>query len=125
MQKKERTRTPNHLLREARLQRHWSQQEVADRLDTNTVNINRWEQGKAFPASLYRRQLTQLFGMTEEELGLLPPSPEASPVTQLLDPAIPLLEKHLIGREKELRALKRYLQLASARRVALYGLPGV
>jgi transcriptional regulator with XRE-family HTH domain len=131
MQKKERTRTPNRLLREARLQRHWSQQEVADRLDTNTVNINRWEQGKAFPAPLYRRLLTQVFEATEEELGLLPPSPEVatvepSPVARLFDPAIPLLEKDLVGREDTLVVLKQLLlQPASVGHIALYGLPGV
>lgn len=63
---------PRVLLTEARLQRHWSQQEVADRIGTTHVNVSRWERGLTRPNPYYRRKLCMLYGKTEEELGLHP-----------------------------------------------------
>ncbi len=45
---------PNQTLRKARELRGWTQQELADKLDTTPLAINRWEQGKTFPSSFYR-----------------------------------------------------------------------
>ncbi len=55
---------------EARLQRRLSQQQLAERIGTNYVNVSRWERGITRPGPYFRRKLSHLFGKTEEELGL-------------------------------------------------------
>jgi transcriptional regulator with XRE-family HTH domain len=59
-----------HPLREERLQRGWSQQELADRLGTTVVTIKRWERGTQQPSAYFRVKLCTLFDKSEEELGL-------------------------------------------------------
>ncbi|HVB24267.1 MAG TPA: tetratricopeptide repeat protein [Ktedonobacteraceae bacterium] len=61
---------PRLRLAEARLSRDWSQQEVAQRIGTNYVNVSRWERGVTKPTPYFRRKLCHLFGMTEQELDL-------------------------------------------------------
>ena len=56
---------------EARTQRKLSQHEVAEQIGTNYVNVSRWERGITRPGPYFRRKLSQLFGKTEEELGLV------------------------------------------------------
>lgn len=64
--------TRNDALRKARMQRHWTQSTLATQLNTTRVTVVRWEQGKASPSLYFREQLCQLFGMTEQALGLEP-----------------------------------------------------
>jgi tetratricopeptide (TPR) repeat protein/transcriptional regulator with XRE-family HTH domain len=71
---------PRMRLVEARLLRGWSQQEVAERLGTTHVNVSRWERGVTKPNPYFRRKLCRLFGLTEEELDLLPAMPETQEV---------------------------------------------
>jgi ABC-type branched-subunit amino acid transport system substrate-binding protein/transcriptional regulator with XRE-family HTH domain len=59
------------LLRE-RLQRHWSQLEVADMIGTTRVNVSRWECGVTTPNPYFRQRLCELFGKSAEELGINP-----------------------------------------------------
>ena len=59
-----------HLIEE-RKQRQWTQQEVADRLGTTRLSINRWEQGLTTPSPYWRAKLRDLFGKEPEELDLL------------------------------------------------------
>ena len=61
---------PRTKLIEARLQRKLSQQQLAERIGTNYVNVSRWERGITRPGPYFRRKLSQLFGKTEEELDL-------------------------------------------------------
>ena len=61
---------PRTKLIEARKQRKLSQQQVAERLGTNYVNVSRWERGITRPGPYFQRQLSRLFGKTEEELDL-------------------------------------------------------
>src|SRR5215467_1592056 len=71
MVKKAAQATPNRLLRAARKERGWSQQQVADRIGAPlSLNISRWENGTAFPSAYYLEKLCQLFGKTVRELGL-------------------------------------------------------
>jgi predicted ATPase/class 3 adenylate cyclase/DNA-binding CsgD family transcriptional regulator/DNA-binding XRE family transcriptional regulator len=71
--------TPNHLLRRARLERGWTQKDVADRLGAPLdLDVTRWERGMTTPSADYVQKLCQLFGKSAGELGLLPPLPEAS-----------------------------------------------
>src|SRR5215469_2471144 len=71
MVKKAAQATPNLLLRAARKERGWTQQQVADRIGApHSLNISRWENGTAFPSAYYLEKLCHLFGKTVRELGL-------------------------------------------------------
>jgi len=67
--------TPNELLRRTRLERGWTQKDIADRIGSPlNVNVNRWERGTAFPSAYYVQRLCEVFGKSASELGLLPPA---------------------------------------------------
>ena len=69
---------PNHLLRQARLERGWTQKEVADHIGAPLdLMITRWERGTTRPSAFYARKLCQLFDKSASELGLVPGEPEA------------------------------------------------
>jgi predicted ATPase/transcriptional regulator with XRE-family HTH domain len=71
MVKKAAQATPNRLLRTARKERGWTQQQVADRIGAPlSLNVSRWENGMAFPSAYYIERLCQLFGKSVRELGL-------------------------------------------------------
>jgi transcriptional regulator with XRE-family HTH domain len=60
----------NHPLRIERLQRQWSQRELAERVGATIATVKRWERRAATPSPYFRLKLTALFGKSEEELGL-------------------------------------------------------
>ena len=62
---------PNDKLREERLRRQWTQQDLADRLETTKLTIGRWERGISVPGPHFRLKLYALFGKSAEELGLV------------------------------------------------------
>src|SRR5205807_9701080 len=71
MVKKAAHATHNRLLRAARKERGWTQQQVADRIGAPLpLNISRWENGMTFPSAYYIERLCQLFGKSMSELGL-------------------------------------------------------
>ncbi len=71
MVKKAAYATHNRLLRAARKERGWTQQQVADRISAPlSLNVSRWENGTAFPSAYYIERLCQLFGKSIRELGL-------------------------------------------------------
>src|SRR5437879_9366717 len=76
--KKDRTFPLNSRLHDARSERGWSQQELADQIGTTPVNISRWENGSNFPSPYFRQRLCGVFGKTPVELGLLPPPEHVS-----------------------------------------------
>lgn len=84
---------PNHYLRDERLSRGWSQQEVADRMGTTPNTVSRWELGTTTPHPHSRAKLCELFGKSVDELGLfskkLIPTGELSSQSRL-PPAIPI-----------------------------------
>lgn len=59
-------------IREERLQRHWSQYDLAKSLGATRITVTRWENGISYPNVYFRRQLSKLFGKSETELGLFP-----------------------------------------------------
>ncbi|HYX50216.1 MAG TPA: helix-turn-helix domain-containing protein, partial [Ktedonobacteraceae bacterium] len=72
MVKKAAQATPNQLLRQARLERGWTQKDVADRIGAPlNLNVNRWERGTSKPSAYYVQKLCEVFGKTPIELGLL------------------------------------------------------
>src|SRR5947209_1906717 len=71
MVKKAAHATHNRLLRAARKERGWTQQQVADGIGAPlSLNISRWENGTAFPSAYHVERLCQLFGKSIGELGL-------------------------------------------------------
>lgn len=121
-------------LRDARLRRHWSQQDVADQLNVTVVTISRWEQGVTTPSFYFLRQLCALFELSATELDLDPHKETTSldiSVDQtpfLLDPVLPSFqqEQHqLIGRQKEIQHIAGRLCSLQGGTYALTGLPGV
>lgn len=139
-------RVPNHQLQHARLERGWSQEQVAEWLGTSAFTVSRWERGSAIPRPYFRQRLSTLFGLPPERLGLVanhegPVTTEplslpadlatgvASAVTApqaslLVLP--PLLLPRLVGREAILRHLKiRLLTEEPGAPCVLHGLPGV
>lgn len=126
-------------LRHYRMQRNWTQSQLAHKLGTTFVNISRWERGETTPSLYFRQKLCELFQSTPQELGFLPdeekPEEEfisASPSPQPEMPASPVLPVPyaleqvvpLVGREALLSQFVS--QLCSGKGVfALTGLPGV
>ncbi len=101
MVKKAAQATPNYLLRRARLERGWSQKDVADRIGAPLdLNVTRWERGTANPSTHYVQKLCEIFGKSPSELGLLPPQPEPElnrPWTDLPTGTITLLFTDMEG----------------------------
>jgi tetratricopeptide (TPR) repeat protein/transcriptional regulator with XRE-family HTH domain len=115
----------NPRLREARVERGWSQQELADQVGTTPVNISRWENGSTFPSPYFRQRLCEVFGKTLAELGLVPPPPTDSRVGD-----IPITRNpYFTGREPLLALLHERLSTARMAALtqpqALYGLGGI
>lgn len=70
------TETFRRQLKHERESRGWSRNDLARRLGVSDSNISRWEHGETFPAHDYWQKLTELFGKTVQELGLVPNVPE-------------------------------------------------
>jgi transcriptional regulator with XRE-family HTH domain len=87
---------PNQLLRFHRESRGWSQQKLAELVDTSEDMVSRWERGVSKTSPYYREKLCTLFGKTAQELGFLeqeyPKVSENSPMdntlTELLQPLV-------------------------------------
>ncbi|MFL5666593.1 MAG: tetratricopeptide repeat protein [Ktedonobacteraceae bacterium] len=116
----------NPRLRDARVERGWAQQELADRISTTSVNISRWENGSTFPTPYFRQRLCEVFGKTPAELGLVPPSLSHAPRIG----NIPITRNRFFtGREQLLALLHKRLSTtrtaALTQPQALYGLGGI
>jgi WD40 repeat protein len=61
----------NEKLKQARKLRGWSQGDVAQKIDSDTRNVGRWERGEVTPSPYYQQKLCELFGMNAEELGFI------------------------------------------------------
>ena len=70
------SKSGNSRLRQERERRGWTQSEVAERVRTTRINVGRWENGQTFPSPYYRQKLSEVFGKTLQELGLIPESTE-------------------------------------------------
>jgi transcriptional regulator with XRE-family HTH domain len=70
---------PNELLKQARLSRGWSQEDVAGHIGTDGNTFNRWERGRARPSPYFRQKLCTLFDKNAFELGLVPEENVVSP----------------------------------------------
>src|SRR5439155_19345556 len=65
------TKKPNRSLRSYRENQGWSQQKLAELVDTSEDMVSRWERGTTKTSPYYRVKLCALFGKTAEELGFI------------------------------------------------------
>lgn len=79
----------NTRLRQARIARNWRQADLAEQLGTTVASVKRWERGSHQPSAYYRIKLCTLFGMSSQELGLIPEMPNEEHTSLL--PATPSL----------------------------------
>lgn len=68
-------RSAFHLKHEREL-RGWTQSYVAEQVGTTQINVSRWENGITAPSPYFRQQLSELFGKSIQELGLISESSE-------------------------------------------------
>lgn len=72
MVKKAGAASPNELLMYEREQRHWTQEDVAVRVEAPDAKmVGRWERGITTPTAYYRQKLMTLFGKSARELGFV------------------------------------------------------
>ena len=82
-------KVPNSVLKREREHRNWTQAYVAGELQTDPVNVSRWERGETIPGPYYRQELSELFSLssvvlfsaTQDE-----PKREEKPTGSLLKP---------------------------------------
>ena len=109
----------NDRLIEARMQKGWSQQEMARRIGTTHVNVSRWERGDTFPSHYYRHKLCELFEKNAEDLGLIHDHSLHIDWRQ-----VPRVDQ-LYGREEECLKLQQWIVDDRCRLVALRGIAGI
>ncbi|WP_201369595.1 tetratricopeptide repeat protein [Ktedonobacter robiniae] len=127
---------PNLKLREERLRRRWTQQELADRLEVTVVTVNRWEKQGTLPGPRFRFKLCTLFNKNSEQLGFTSYNEVeqdesfeevAHNTTYFCDPALPFAfdkKQTLVGRQELIAELTgRTCNGGTA--YSITGLPGV
>ena len=62
---------PNVRLKQERLNRGWSQADVAEKIGSDAKTVGRWERGVTFPSPYLCQQLCKLYGKTAQELALV------------------------------------------------------
>jgi len=83
----------NEHLKYERNYQGWTQTLLAKKLGTNTYTVSRWERGNAFPSPFYREQLSQIFGKTLDQLGLVPVTDQEARDNPMLPPTPPDADK--------------------------------
>ena len=58
----------SQIVKSLRLERGWSQQEVADRLGVSNKTISKWESGGGFPDIAILPALAELYGVTADDI---------------------------------------------------------
>ena len=118
---------PRTKLQRERERQHFSQEDVAEKLDTTVRSVSRWESGESTPQPIHRVKLLQLFGKPAHELDLEPLEAESEfvePENAFYDPMIPPRPSQpLIGREHVVQQIK--LALLQNQDVALFGMAGI
>src|SRR5579884_4138419 len=127
---------PNQALRSQRKLHYWTQSQVAEKIGTTTVNVNRWESGITFPSLYFRQKLCDLFGKSAEELGLVPKAEKQEQAAAVVGSSFPALwnvpfrrNPFFTGREDVLNHLHNVLKKGEVAAVvqthAISGLGGI
>src|SRR6266567_2574435 len=90
------TKKPNRSLRYYRENQGWSQQKLAELVDTSEDMISRWERGVTKTSPYYREKLCTLFGKTAKELGFLEQERTTVSIDSLVDDTITELLQPLV-----------------------------
>jgi predicted ATPase/DNA-binding XRE family transcriptional regulator len=121
-------RQPNDKLRNAREERGWTQNHVAELTGApDSQMVGRWERGEVFPNPHYRAQLRKVFGMTFAELALDKSStakPEP-PLAVLRPNKLPIVFSTFIGRKQEVNDVNELLIRPTIRLLTLLGTGGI
>ncbi len=123
-------RVPFHeqLLRE-RKRRGWSQDDLAEKVGTDSKTISRWESGNSLPRPYSRQKLSELFGKDAEELGLFEDAATHAAAPGMLATAEDWGEAPYItqvyGRDHEVATLQRWIMDERCRVVAVTGMGGM
>jgi WD40 repeat protein/transcriptional regulator with XRE-family HTH domain len=101
-----------------RLQRDWSQAELASRVGSDTKTVRRWERGLNQPNASYRQRLLDLFGKNAIEMGWVKDHSledwgEAPALVQMY------------GREGELAKARAWLEDEHCRFLTVLGIGGI
>lgn len=120
--------TTGDLLRAAREEKKWRQEDVAEKIGVSVITVSRWERNDTFPSSSNQRKLRILFEKSKQELGLVEPAPEPQ---QALDQPNGR-EKYrtsqgieLVGREDDIEKILNRLKENKNYPLILVGAPGV
>lgn len=116
---------PNLCLRDERIRRHWSQQDLADMIGATLNTVSRWERGLTDCSPYFRNKLCELFGKDARELWLIPEDELEPQELALCDPLLPA-PRRLVGRNTLQNQVQEQLCATWEGRIfALTGLPGV
>ena len=95
---------PNEKLKHERLRRKWTHARLAEMLDiSDPRTISRWERGVTTPSPLSRQKLCDVFGKSEEELGLL----QSRSVEQVSSVISPPSGKEAVRRKNRYRLIAK------------------
>jgi transcriptional regulator with XRE-family HTH domain len=72
--KEEGSQTPSfqEIVRKERVLRRWSQADVAEKIGSDPKTVGRWERGLTFPSPHMSQRLSEIYGKSIQELGLVP-----------------------------------------------------
>lgn len=117
-------------LRRDRLALNWSQERLAEALDTTVMTVRRWEHDVVLPQPRFREQLCRLFQRSNEELFGAPVPARGEAPTQPVLWTVPYPRNpYFVGRESILEVIHALLAShqasALAQAVALTGLGGI
>src|ERR1051326_9123261 len=115
----------NDRLRQERLNRGWSQADVAEKIGSDPKTVGRWERGLTSPGPYLCQQLCQLYEKTPLELGLrTAEQPErTSPPSVSTVPAAEVTASPDKPQQQPVRVLKQWTQ--RQRRPVVFGVLGV
>lgn len=124
----------NKRLRYERLRRGWSQEKLAEKINSNAKTVARWEKGLHVPLPELQQQLAQAFNISIEEMGLLAieqkitvfPPGKSDPSRQCYEdwedaPYVP----HIYGREQEVASVKHWIEKNGCQIISVLGMGGV